>query len=169
MSLAPIEAGALRQNKLTDHFFVAPTDRRFWDKVHKSRSFGFHSGSKVHQRLRRFIYWGLGSSAWVASKAFFIQRYLVEHVCGSSVLLWAHAPSLWLRWHFRAQQHFIGWLLLNTSPTGLSSPGARPLLWRSTMELGPGWPGPGAMWPVGGMGSGAMSPSKSRSLDSGSL
>ena len=44
MSLAPIEAGALRQNKLTDHFFVAPTDRRFWDKVHKSRSFGFPPG-----------------------------------------------------------------------------------------------------------------------------
>ena len=74
MSLAPIEAGALRQNKLTDHFFVAPTDRRFWDKVHKLRSLG----------LRRYIdviYWGLGSSAWVASKAFFIRRYLAEHVC----------------------------------------------------------------------------------------
>jgi len=81
MSLAPIEAGALRQNKLTDHFFVAPTDRRFWDKVHKSSSFGFHSGSKVHQHLVIFIYWGLGSSAWVALKAFFIQRYLAEHMC----------------------------------------------------------------------------------------
>ena len=74
MSLAPIEAGALRQNKLTDHFFVAPTDRRLWDKVHKSRSLGL-------RRYINVIYWGLGSSAWVASKAFFIQRYLAEHVC----------------------------------------------------------------------------------------
>jgi len=74
MSLAPIEAGALRQNKLTDHFFVAPTDRRFWDKVHKLRSLGL-------RRYINVIYWGLGSSAWVASKAFFIQRYLAEHMC----------------------------------------------------------------------------------------
>ena len=74
MSLAPIEAGALRQNKLTDHFFVAPTDRRLWDKVHKLRSLGL-------RRYINVIYWGLGSSAWVASKAFFIQRYLAEHMC----------------------------------------------------------------------------------------
>ena len=74
MSLAPIEAGALRQNKLTDHFFVAPTDRRLWDKVHKLRSLGL-------RRYINVIYWGLGSSAWVALKAFFIRRYLAEHMC----------------------------------------------------------------------------------------
>ena len=84
MSLAPIEVGALRQNKLTDHFFVAPTDRRFWDKVHKLRSLGL-------RRYINVIYWGLGSSAWVASKAFFIRRYLVEHVCDP---LWIISPLL---------------------------------------------------------------------------
>ena len=124
MSLAPIEAGALRQNKLTDHFFVAPTDRRFWDKVHKSRSLGL-------RRYINVIYWGLGSSAWVASKAFFNQRYLAEHVRPitdhqfSSELTPHHCDSGDM---FRAEQHRRGRILLNTSPTGLSSRGVRPLL-----------------------------------------
>ena len=173
MSLAPIEAGALRQNKLTDHFFVSPTDRRFWDKVHKSRSFGFPLGFEGPSTSLKFHILGswkfcLGGfegflypevSRWTCVRAIMDHQFsseITSHHCDSGDMFWA-------------QQHRRGWTLFNISPTGLSSRGARPLLWMSTMESGPGWPGLVEVWLVGGTGSGAMSPSKLTSLDSGSL
>ena len=106
MSLAPIEAGEVCQDLLTDHFcphrWAASATRPCCD------------GLEVpHRWLRRLsLSRGISLNMCVDHQS---SSELTPHHCDSGDM-------------FRAEQHRRGRILLNTSPTGLSSPGARPLL-----------------------------------------